>query len=231
MKIYRLSVDLSVKPEDHITFYPEQLGSTDDKFLLVFWQRSDGEQMFVYVGEYVYSTRKTYYVTISRTVDICRLKIFADPERTNLIEDSGDQAGDSTEYEYLIVANGRDYGSDPNDWSSGYIANLAIAVTTPIESIISFNLIPNPATVGENVTLRGVLLIEASQPIACETVHIYARPVAGSWRYVTSVTTDAFGEFVWQMKIPVSGVFVFAVYYPGSEIYGPSLAREALIVQ
>ncbi|MFQ6095295.1 MAG: hypothetical protein ACE5NN_04050, partial [Candidatus Bathyarchaeia archaeon] len=62
-------------------------------------------------------------------------------------------------------------------------------------------------------------------------VKLYARPLAGSWRYITSLTTNENGIFTWQAKIPVTGTFIFAVYYPGSEEYESTYNLAILIVQ
>jgi len=94
-----------------------------------------------------------------------------------------------------------------------------------------FNLNPNPATIGQKVTLKGILVDEFSQRLSSETVKIYARPLAGSWTYITSLTTNVRGIFNWQATIPVTGTFVFAVYYPESEMYESTYNLAALIVQ
>jgi hypothetical protein len=96
---------------------------------------------------------------------------------------------------------------------------------------IYFNLNPNPVGVGETVTLKGILLTEHSQPISGETVKLYGRTLTGPWVHITSVTTNTYGIFNWQAKIPVEGTFLFAVYYPGSEMYGSCYNIAALIVQ
>ncbi len=96
---------------------------------------------------------------------------------------------------------------------------------------VYFNLNPNPVSVGETVTLKGVLVDEFCQPLDYETVELYARPLAGSWRHITSLTTNDYGTFTWQATIPLQGIFIFAVYYPGNETYRPCYNFAALIVQ
>jgi hypothetical protein len=55
--------------------------------------------------------------------------------------------------------------------------------------------------------------------------------LGGSWKYVASLATNTNGIFTWQAEIPVVGVFVFVVYYPGSDVYESSYNVGALIVQ
>jgi hypothetical protein len=101
----------------------------------------------------------------------------------------------------------------------------------PPSTMVYFYLNPNPVGVGETVALRGVLLTESSQPVSGETVKLYARPLTGSWKHVTSLTTNMHGIFTWQAEIPMEGVFVFVVSYPGSDVYESSYNVGALIVQ
>lgn len=98
-------------------------------------------------------------------------------------------------------------------------------------TVVLFNLSPNPATVGETVTLRGILLSENGNPLGNENVKLYARPIAGSWRYITSLATNEQGFFGWQAGIPFEGIFIFAAYYPGSESYESTYSFAILIVQ
>lgn len=105
--------------------------------------------------------------------------------------------------------------------------------STAKETTVFFNINPNPATVGENVSLKGILIDEFSQPLPNETVRVYARPITGSWTYITSLATNGYGIFMWQATIPAhaTGTFIFAVYYPGSEMYESTYNLAVLIVQ
>jgi hypothetical protein len=119
-----------------------------------------------------------------------------------------------------------------NSEDIGYGGFILLQLAAPPPStVVYFNLNPNPVGVGETVTLKGVLLTEFSQPVSGETVKLYARPLTGSWKLVTSLETNTRGVFTWQAKIPVEGLFVFVVYYPGSEVYESSYNVGALIVQ
>jgi hypothetical protein len=100
-----------------------------------------------------------------------------------------------------------------------------------LSTAVYFNFNPNPAGVGETVTLKGILVDESSQPLADEMVKLYARPLAGAWRYIKSLTTSEKGVFKWQASIPREGTFTFAVYYPGSETYERCYDFAILIIQ
>lgn len=116
-------------------------------------------------------------------------------------------------------------------WTTDIIYKYYLGLEEPEPTITFFNINPNPATVDQTITLKGILVDEYSNPLGNETVKIYARPSAGSWRHITSLTTNEYGVFMWQAEIPVEGVFIFAVYYPGSEMYESSYNFAMLIVQ
>ena len=113
------------------------------------------------------------------------------------------------------------------------LATTNVPIGEKLSTAVYFNWNPNPASVGETVTLKGILVEESSKPLSNETVQLYARPLAGSWRHVTSLTTSSFGIFTWQATIPKvpSGAYIFAVYYPGSERYASSYNFAILIIQ
>lgn len=113
----------------------------------------------------------------------------------------------------------------------GYILCKYVERLPKLSTEVYFNLNPNPALVGDTVTLKGILVDEYSQPLATENVKLYARPLAGSWRYLTPLATNEYGIFKWRAEIPLVGIFIFAVYYPGSEMYEPCYNFDVLIVQ
>lgn len=110
----------------------------------------------------------------------------------------------------------------------GDLSNLLIE---KLSTAVYFNLNPNPASVGDTLTLKGILVDQFSEPLSEETVKVYARPLAGSWRYVTKLTTNTYGIFMLQAEIPVQGIFILAVYYPGSEMYESSYNLACLKVE
>jgi hypothetical protein len=101
------------------------------------------------------------------------------------------------------------------------------------QTFVLFNINPNPATTGDTITLKGILVDENGNPLGNENVKLYARPLAGSWRYITSLATNDQGFFMWQTTIPEvpTGTYVFAVYYPGSEAYKSTYNLAILIIQ
>lgn len=111
-----------------------------------------------------------------------------------------------------------------------YILTLCPELT-PTE--VFFNLNPNPVGVEETLALRGILVDEYSNSLGNETVELYARPLAGSWMFITSVTTNTYGIFTWQATVPEgsSGEYIFAAYYPGSETHKSTYNFATLIVQ
>ena len=108
-----------------------------------------------------------------------------------------------------------------------------ITVGGKIPTTVYFDLTPNPAHVGETVTLKGVLIDEFSKPLSGKAVKLYARPLVGSWKYIKSLTTSSDGIFTWQAKIPgiPPAAYVFAAYYQGSESYERCYNFAILIVQ
>jgi hypothetical protein len=119
-----LSNEELVRLNDCIILYAQQHGSSDDKFNLVFHQRLGGDHTFVYVG-ITHTAKRTYYATVTRKGNNCRMRIYADAAHTDLLEDSGYIEGVSTRYEYVAIGI-RKYPDDPYDWSTGYVANLEI---------------------------------------------------------------------------------------------------------
>lgn len=150
----------------------------------------------------------------------------------------------------------RTYGGTEHDWAYSVVETVdggyAIAGPTlsfgagsydcwlvkteghaPEATMLFFNVNPNPALVGDTLTVKGILVDASSQALANETVRLYARPLAGSWQYVTAFSTNSYGIFTWQVAIPEvpSGAYVLAVYYPGSARYLSSYNFAILLIQ
>jgi hypothetical protein len=104
---------------------------------------------------------------------------------------------------------------------------------TPIPTLLFFNLNPNPAKIGDTVVLKGILIGNVSQPVKNENVMLYARPLTGNWTYITSVKTNDYGIFSWQVVIPnvPKGTYTFAAYYPGSTLYKSNYNFAILTIQ
>jgi len=116
--------------------------------------------------------------------------------------------------------------------SPGHIIDTNVELG-PFKTSVFFNINPNPAKPGSTFTLKGILVDETSKPLTDMTVQLYARPLAGSWIPITSLVTDKFGIFKWQALIPptVDGIFIFAVYYPGSAMYQSTYNFAILVIQ
>lgn len=111
----------------------------------------------------------------------------------------------------------------PADLEDGFVT------TGTVETSVFFNIYPNPATAGQIVTLKGILVDESSNPLANEDVALYL--FAGTWIPITILTTNNYGIFTWQVTIPsITGMFIFAVYYPGSEVYESTYNFALLII-
>jgi hypothetical protein len=229
--LWQLSVETGFRPENMMLLYPFQLDSIDDRFRICFWQRSEGNRQFVFIGDYVFSTRKTYYVTISRKGEICRAWIFGNADRTNLLVDSGDWLGVTTKYEYIAIPRGRGIENDPDDWSTGYLANLVLEDFQKKDTLLSFTLDPNPAQLGDNIKMTGNLTDEDGDPMESSPVSVYYSIDDGvSWIYAGTIWTNSTGWFTAKGKITIVGYYFVAVVYRGTPEYTLSYDIEKLII-
>jgi len=104
-------------------------------------------------------------------------------------------------------------------------------VTTSYLTQIFFNITPNPATIGQTVVIKGILMDQFSTPITNETVKLYYRTRFSEWRFAMSLTTNDYGIFVASGNPQKNGAFKLCVYYIGCPAYEPSYSSEVLIVQ
>lgn len=104
-------------------------------------------------------------------------------------------------------------------------------VTTSYLTETFFNINPNPATAGQTIVLKGILIDQFSNPIANETIKLYYRSRFSKWRFAKLLTTNAHGIFVANGKPQKSGIYQLCVYYPGRIAYEPSYKFAVLIVQ
>jgi len=110
-----------------LSVYAAQVKDSNDKWNIVFFQRKNGKNLWVYSGSYPYDINKKYFFTIERKAENCRIIVCEDNERELKIEDSGFKAGVADKYRFLSVAAGINVTVDSEDWSSGSIENLQIA--------------------------------------------------------------------------------------------------------
>jgi hypothetical protein len=224
-----LTKDEIILPNDCICLYAEQIGYSDDKFKLVFLQVSGGTGEFVFIGR-TYSAKRTYYAKVTRRGTYCRMRVYADAEHTDLLEDTGGIKGVSTTYEYLAIGI-RKMPNDPYDWSTGYHANLSLEVFQKKDTTLSFTLDPNPARLGENITLTGNLTDEDGNPIGSSPVSVYYSINDGiSWVHVGTIWTNSTGWFTAKGKITVVGYYLVAVVYRATPVYKLSYHIEKLII-
>ena len=104
--------------------YANQVRDSNYKWTIVFHQRKNGKNVWVYVGTHPYDINKKYFFTVIRTAENCRIVVCEDVERANRIEDSGFKVGVAEPYRFLSVAAGINVNVDREDWSSGSIENL-----------------------------------------------------------------------------------------------------------
>ena len=109
-----------------LSVYAAQVKDSNDKWNIVFFQRKNGKNLWVYSGTYQYDINKKYFFIVNRIAENCRIIVFEDDERALKIEDSGFKAGVADYYRFLSVAAGINVNVDREDWSSGSIENLQI---------------------------------------------------------------------------------------------------------
>lgn len=230
VRLLLLSNDEIILPTDYICLYAEQIGSSDDKFRLVFLQGSGGTGEFVYVGR-TFSAKSTFYVRVTRRGIYCRMRIYADADHTNLLEDTGDIEGVSTRYEYVAIGI-RKMSNDPYDWSTGYLANLLLEVFQKTDTKLSFELNPNPAQLGDTIKMTGNLVDEYGQPMQSSQVSVYYSIDGGvRWIYAGTLLTNSTGWFKAKGKITVVGYYFVAVVFRGTPEYTLSYHVEKLIMK
>jgi parallel beta-helix repeat protein len=100
----------------------------------------------------------------------------------------------------------------PNGWSTYF-------------TMISLSLTPDPAYVGQTVTLLGKLTDHIGQPINSAKIYLY---VNGSM--VGTLSTNSSGWFQASSKVSIAGVYNVRAFYNGSSLYRPCNQTETLAV-
>ena len=110
---------------------------------------------------------------------------------------------------------------------------ISSASAQPTTTMVFFNINPNPCTIGQTITIKGVLLDEYSRSLTKQTIKLYERPLAGSWSFITSVATNDDGIFSLQLTVPSmpKGTYVYAARYLGSTTYNQSYNFAVLVIQ
>ena len=105
--------------------------------------------------------------------------------------------------------------------------------TTSYTTQIFLNISPNPAKTTQDITLKGILTDQFSQPLASQTVKLYYREYFScrAWRYALPISTNAYGAFFTTGKIHKAGIYEVCIYYPGSNRHESSYELAILIVR
>ncbi len=105
-------------------------------------------------------------------------------------------------------------------------------ITTSYTTQLFFSINPNPAKTTEYITLKGILTDQFSQPMALQNVKLHYREYCNckTWRFVSTISTNAYGAFLATGKIGKAGTYEIAVYYPGSAYREPSYQLTILLV-
>jgi hypothetical protein len=127
----------------------------------------------------------------------------------------------SIEIEPVVLVNSQAHALVP-----GSIQNGTVFVEGKRDTKLMFALSPNPAKVGERVTLLGNLTTFDNQP--CPNV-VVSISINGSM-LPNLCLTNASGWFTAWGSLD-SGTYIFEVYYAGSELHNPSSDTDTLIVQ
>jgi hypothetical protein len=118
--------EIRYEDSNFIKLSAAQAGIRPDKFKIVFQQKENGDIVFDYHQLYNLSTGVTYYAVISRSDNLCQAQIYSDPERNNLVLDTGLTTGVDSKYSFLILARSKETISDLWGTSSGFVENLRL---------------------------------------------------------------------------------------------------------
>jgi parallel beta-helix repeat protein len=95
---------------------------------------------------------------------------------------------------------------------------------------VSFTLSPNPAKVGQTVTVLGNLTDIQNNTITGAPLEVYVKIGAGPWQYTAVIYTNSTGRFQAAGKVTSAGTYQVAVLYRGSYKYNLSYRIEVLTV-
>ncbi len=106
-------------------------------------------------------------------------------------------------------------------------------ITTSYLTRVYFSISPNPAGKAQDITLKGILTDQFSQPVGSQTVNLYYREYCNhrTWQFAFTINTNTYGAFFATGKIQKIGIYEVAVYYPGSSLRESSYKLAILLVQ
>ena len=100
-----------------------------------------------------------------------------------------------------------------------------------ISTKISFTLSPNPAILGQTITLTGNLKNQLGDAIGNAPVEVYYSINNGhNWVHAGTIHTDSAGWFSAKGKLTIVGIFLIAVVYRGNFRYSQSYRIETLMI-
>jgi len=135
----------------------------------------------------------------------------------------GDEVGFYVEFgEGIYLSNSTTKFVWGDEWPANRGAHIVIARSTPN---LNFFLSPNPAVVGQTVTLVGNLTDETGQPINSTKVNVYLNGTL-----TASLFTNSSGWFTASGAVNSPGTYIVKVAYNGSDVYNPSNRTETLQV-
>lgn len=108
---------------------------------------------------------------------------------------------------------------------------IARAGLPKVSTKISFNLSPNPATIGQTITLTGNLKSQLGNATSNAPVEVYYSIDNGhNWVHAGTIQTDSAGGFSAKGKLTIVGTFLVAVVYHGNFRYSQSYRIETLTI-
>jgi len=110
--------------------------------------------------------------------------------------------------------------------TSSYALNFTIKHSSlALPTAITFSVKPNPATVGQTVTVLGNLTTENGTPIPSEKLTVKSNGTA-----VATLTTNTTGWFKASSKVDSAGTYNITIEYAGSTQHLPSSDWEILVI-
>jgi hypothetical protein len=104
-----------------------------------------------------------------------------------------------------------------------------LVVNPKLDTKVSFTLSPNPAKVGQTVTMLGNLT-DINGAIGNAPLEVYLKVGAGPWQYSATIYTSSSGWFSVSGKVTSPGTYQIAVLYRGSYKHNLSYHVETLLV-
>jgi hypothetical protein len=105
-----------------------------------------------------------------------------------------------------------------------------LTVSSTLDTKVTFTLSPNPATVGQTITLKGNLTGIGNNLIGNAPLELWVKIGASAWQYMTTLSTNATGWFQASGSVTSMGIYQVAVVYRGTSQYNLSYKIETLTV-